>query len=303
MKLRLTRAIAMTIATGALAPSAKASPAGAPPQPAAVTFDSPGVTDLSAARRWKLPAGRPVLPTAPLSADAAREILAAGTVQEDSPAQFQNAGAAGASGQEKALVAKEGGAVKRQGKDLVITPRSGAPLLFRSFEKPATAKAEGDSARCVYAGRWWKGALHRVLIDFGHDSPGSFLVSAETGKVAFVHEGGDFVVLAPDGERLALFNDLNAPITLLVASLPAAGAAPEVVCRVAGKGSAKLALKGWKDAGTVDFVLGLGAKGDEKIPLRLERTAGAWRLLAPDPGRMALPDGLGCFAGKPDGGI
>ena len=273
--------------------------AGAPPQPVAVAFGSPGVADLSAARRWKLPEGRPSLPTAPLAPGAAREILAARPVQEDSPAQLRNDGAAAAAGAEKALLAKEGGAVKRQGKELAITPRSGAPLLFRSFERPATKTAEGDSTRYAYAGRWSKGALHRVLVDFGHDSPGSFLVSAETGKAAFVHEGGDLVVLAPDGERLVLFNDLNAPITLLVASLPAAGAAPEVVCRVAGKGRAKIALKGWQGPGTIDFVLGLGAQGDEKVPLRLEREGGAWRLLAPDPARLALPDGFACFAAPP----
>ena len=138
---------------GPLLLSAATVLAGAPPQPAAVSFGSPGVADLSAARRWKLPAGQASLPIATLAPDTAREILAARPVQEDSPAQLQNSGAAEAAGQEKTLLAKEGGAVKRQGKDLVITPRSGAPLLFRSFEKPATKLAEGDLARYAYAGR------------------------------------------------------------------------------------------------------------------------------------------------------
>ena len=283
---------------GALLLAPALAGAAGPPKPVGVAFDSPGVVDLSGARSWKVPAGLPALPVAALAAEGAREILSAKPVDQDSPAQLQNPGAAEAAKGEKTLLEKEGGAVKRQGKDLVVTPGSGPPLLFRSFTKPETRNAEGDSARYAYAGRFAKGALHRVLVDFGHDAPGSFLVSAETGKTAFVHEGGDFVVLAPDGERLVLFNDLNAPITLLVASLPAAGAAPEVVCRVGGKGRAMIALKGWRSAESVDFVLGLGEKGDEKVPLRLEKGAAGWRVLTPDPRRLAAPDGLDCRAGS-----
>jgi hypothetical protein len=292
-------AILIAFALAPLLLSAATGLAGPPRQPVVVTFDSPAVTDLSGARRWKLPSGQPSIPAAVLAPDAAHEILAARPVTEDSPAQLQNAGAAEAARSEKALLAKEPGSVTRQGKDLVVTPRTGPPLLFRSFSKPATMDAEGDSAHYAYAGRMLKGTLHRVLVDFGHDSPGSFLVSAETGKAAFVHDGGDFVALSPGGERLVLFNDLNPPITFVVASLPEAGAVTEVVCRLGEKGRGTIVLKGWRGADSVDLVLGIGKTDPELIPLRLEKRATGWQLLVPDPRRLALPDAVSCYMGMP----
>jgi hypothetical protein len=261
-------------------------------------FDSPTVLNLSQARDWKLPSG-PEMTPGKLPTDTAKAILEAKPVPDDAPGRLQNDGAGAALQGEKALLAREGIAVSRQGKELILTPKSGPAALFRDFQKPETKNTEGDSARHAYAGRIGQGALHRILVDFGHDAPGSFLVSAETGKAAFVHDAGDVVVLSRGGERLVLFNDLNAPITFVVGGLPASGAAPEVVCRLGEKGRGTIALKGWRGADSVDLVLGMGKSDQELIPLRLEKGPAGWQLLVPDPRRMALPDAVRCYTGKP----
>ena len=261
-------------------------------------FDSPAVLNLSAARRWKLPAG-PELSPGYLPPDAAKAILAAKPVPEGAPGRLRNDGAEAAAKSEKALLAREGSAVTHPGKDVMIVPNSGSAVLFHDFQKAGTRDSEGDSARHAYAGRIGQGGLHRVLVDFGHDAPGSFLVSAETGKAAFVHDGGDVAVLSPGGERLVLFNDLNPPITFVVAGLPSSGAAPEVVCRLGEKGRGTIALTGWHGADSVDLVLGIGKPDPELIPMRLEKGAAGWKLLVPDPRRLALPDAVRCYAPKP----
>jgi hypothetical protein len=266
-------------------------------KPVRVRFDSPGVLDLSSARRWSLPTDRAPVPVEVLPEDAARRILAAAPLDQDTPPRLLNDGAKAALPKEKGLLASAKGEVRRQGPDLVVVPRSGPPLLFHDFSIQETKTREGDFQRHAYAGRLDRSPLHRVLTDFGHDAPGSFLVSPENGSVAFVHDGGELVAVSPGGERLFEANDLNAPITLVVAALPVTGATVDVVCRVGGTGRATLAAKGWAKDSAFELVLGLGDQGAEKIPVRLERTASGWRQLVPDPRRFAAPDGLACLAG------
>jgi len=169
---------------------------------------------------------------------------------------------------EPALLAKEAGAVTRSGKKLVVAPRAGRGVLFESRKLAATKTADGDSTTFAYLGRLGTGALHRVQASFEHDAPGSYLVSPEDGHAMFVHEGSDHVVLSPGRERLVLFNDVNMPLTVVVASLAAGGPKLELFCRAPGE-KTKAELKGWKGAETVDLVV-------DDVPVRLSRAASGW---------------------------
>jgi len=261
------------------------------PKPAAPgSPGGPGLVDLAAPWGWTLPSTGAALPAEALAAEAAREILAAPALGEDAAAQLPSAliqGIEAAKRAEGPLLRAEKGSVRRDGKRLVITPRSGRPVLFQDQRVPETRTADGDRTDYAYTGRLGIGSLHRVETSFGHDAPGSYLVSPADGRTIFVHEGSDHVVLSPGKERLVVFNDLNGPLTVALVSLGAGGPALEAVCRAGTDGRSSAELKGWKSSETVDLVLLLGERGhEERIPVRLSRQGSAWRVAAPDASRV-----------------
>ncbi len=297
----LAAALAAVLAAAFAAPGAAGSAAAAPPRPPVrpESLGEPAFTDLSGARWRKLPADLPRLAAVPLAADAAREILAAPAAGEDSKLQLRvQDDATAPSRKEKPLLAAEAGRVQRNGGRLVVTPAAGPPLLFQDVHRPGTKDADPDGTTYSYAGRLGAGRYFRVLAQFEHDAPGSYLVNPANGHAAFIHEYDDDVFLSPDGGHLLSWNSLNPPFTLAVASTGAAGPSFEALCRLGGKGVGSAEMKRWRGDGSVDLVLVEGeGKAATRVPLRLARTATGWQVEAPDLARLAAPDGFACFAG------
>lgn len=283
-------------------PQARSLRAAGSPRPVAPwNLGPPAYLDLAGARSRPVPADRAPVATVPLAQAAADEVLSAPGLAGESPAELRNRGDFDPPRKaEKALLAREGAAVRRTGKRLVVTPASGPPLLFEDVHLPARPDADPDGTSYGYAGRVGAGRLHRVVVSFEHDSPGSYLVDPASGRTAFVHEFDDAVVLSPGEKRLVLFNPLNPPFTLVVASISAGGPELELLCRAGGDGRGSAEMKRWTDDATADLVLVLGKKEKaERVPVRLRRTSSGWLVETPDPGRLTRPDGFACFAPQP----
>jgi len=278
----------------AILPSTAAEPAKqiAPAAPGA--RGGPRHDDVAAPWGWKLPPDLTPIGTVPLSAEVAKEILDASSHAANSPSHLQplpsEDRAATARTEQRHLV-KEGSAVRRKGGELVVRPRSGRPVAFRNRRVPATRNRDGDGTAYVYAGRVGAGGLHRIEARFEHDAPGSFLLSPITGRSLFVHEGSDDVALSPDGARLVVYNELNSPHTVVVASLAASGPNVELVCRSREK--AAMEMKGWHGPNAVDLVRRVGNEATAaRVPVRLERSESGWHVGASGPSAS-----FSCFAG------
>jgi hypothetical protein len=259
-------------------------------KPVDVTSKTAHVLDLAVPWTLPRPSGAVAAPTT-LSPSDASAILAAPALDMEGTGQLRWIEGRKDSDEKKALAAEKGG-VTRNGASLVVTPSSGAPVLFEDRKTPATKTADGDELTYAYQGRYGKGRLHRVTASFQHDSPGSYLVSPASGRTMFVHEGSDHVVLAPEGAHLAVFNEDNGPLTLVVASVADGGPSVELVCRAKAEGKdSKVALKGWHGADALDLVLG-------EVPVRIARSGSAWTFAAPDPARLAGADGFACASAK-----
>lgn len=170
--------------------------------------------DLAAPWTWKLPPDRPAIPTATLASGAAKEILAAPALEEDSPWQLRyslSGDLKAIAREEEGRITAEKGAVRRAGGGLVVAPRSGPQILCLNRRILPTKKREGEETRYVYGGRIGTGSLFRIETSFEHAAPGSYLVSSLDGRSIFVHEGSDHVTLSPDGTRILAFNALNPP--------------------------------------------------------------------------------------------
>jgi hypothetical protein len=254
-------------------------------------FDSPGVLDL--AERTQQVAGAVVPVTALVPAEI-EKILAAPTFSEEQPSLSFSDDVYGctkpsrdcALAHERKLIGASD-AVKREDKRLTIAPASAAPAIFLDWEMPTTRIADGDEETHWYLGTLQGSAYHRVEVQFGHDAPGNFLINPASGKAAFVHNGSDVVVPAPDGMYLLTFNTLNPPLSVRVAALDATGPSLALQCEV-GKGNDRVAgrFKGWHDARSFDLVLQIPAarsKLMQAIAARVTLHDGAWSIAASEP--------------------
>jgi len=269
-----------------------------------VRFDSPGVLDL-ADRALKVENGADVR-VVELAAGDAEDIFAAAAIDEDKPAlRFSDDEYActkpsrGCSREhERRLVEAAGATVVRDGMRLTIKPASGAPVTFIDWKQPAGKSADGDEEAHWYLGRLADSFYERVEVQFGHDAPGTFLVSSQSGKTLFVHNGSDLVVPSPDAKRLVTWNALNPPLSIRVGALDAAGPRLDLQCEAAAGGKPLTAVfKGWHDATAFDAVLefGMPGKAMPRTAVRLGLKAGTWQMQASDPARVA-GSGFSCHA-------
>lgn len=279
-----------------------ASSVAAPPDDG-LRFDSPRVVDLSSRVRELDTADVPIVALAP---DAEAAILAVPALAEGDPSlpfasdALHCADDARCAAQAEArLIDAEHGLVTRDGGTLRIAPPHGTPLRFVDYAIKATRSADGDGARHRFLGRIANTGLLHVAIDFAHDSPGAFLIGADNGKVAFVHNGGDVAALSPGGGRIAVLNSLNAPAAVAIADLDAEGPSLALACRARAAGSRVVAdAKGWRDPNGFDIVLKrTDADGKPQLlPLRLARDGGHWRVMARDTAAPAAFDDFSCRA-------
>jgi hypothetical protein len=251
-----------------------------------VRFDSPQVLDLAVVPEKF--AGE-VLPVAALLVTEADSMLQAASSEWLSDIEDPSNCAAAqdcGGGTEPEAVAAEASHVERVGPRLRIVPAQGDPVMFVDWSQPATSEADGDEEGHIYRGRLPGSGYHRVVVEFGHDAPGSFLVNPANGRIAFVHEGADAVVPAPDGLHLVTFNADNPPLSLRVAALDASGPTLELSCVAqATEPRAEPALLGWRDARSFGLTVDFG--DDEREILRFSREGAAWSVAASDPARLA----------------
>lgn len=263
-------------------------------------FDSAGVLDL-AERTQQVANGRPV-PVVVLEAAAAKAVFAAKIQDEDQVAlRFSDdeyacrpPSPACTTTQEARLIDAGGGAVRREGKRLTIASPATAAALFFDWNMAATKSADGDSATHAYLGILPGSGYHRVEVQFGHDAPGNFLVNPGNARVAFVHNGSDVAVPAPDGLHLVTFNTMNPPLTLRVAALDATGPRLALTCAVKPDSPATAQFRGWRDAHGFDLtLLPAGSGGEEVVAMRLALDAHGWKVATAHPERMATT-GFAC---------
>jgi hypothetical protein len=268
-------------------------------------FDSPGVLDL--AERTQEIAGGSAVPVVPLPEADANAIIAAPSLGEEHPSlRFSDEEYACSPpsrkcsrAHERALIEASGGAARRDGSHLVILSSAGAAADFVDWSMATTKSADGDEATHAYLGRLGGSGYHRVEVQFGHDAPGNFLVNPENGKIAFVHNGSDVVVPAPDGLRLVAFNAMNPPLSLRVAVLDATGPRLALTCTVNRDSAATAQFKGWHDAHGFDLaLLAAGAGGEESVPLRISHDARGWSVAASDFRRVSA-SGFSCSQTPP----
>ena len=284
---------------GVLCLSAFAGTAIAAPPSAGLAFDSARVVNLSSRTR---DVDAPDAPIAALAADVAATIAAAPALDDGDPALTFSTDAYGcgdapcADRAERALIDADRTLVARTGATLTITPAHGEPLRFVDRSIAATKHADGDGVRHRYLGRVGAARLARVEVQFEHDAPGTFLVGADGGEVAFVHNGGDVTALAPDTRRIAVMNTLNAPAAIAIADLGDDGPRLALDCGARERGANVVATaKGWRDANTFDVVLtDRGAAQKPTLALRLERVDDAWRVATADAAAPARFGGFSC---------
>jgi hypothetical protein len=222
-----------------------------------VRFDSPGVLDLSAhTLDVKLDGA---LDIAPLGADEAARIAAAPTLTDDDKAILslsddvygcETPAPSCSSAGDKKKMAEAGGRVKREGQTL----RVGA-ATFADWKQPETKTADGDSEKHWYLGTLKGSGYDRVEVEFGHDSPGNFLINPANGKVAFVHNGSDVVALSPDGKFMLTYDQSNTPLSIRIAALDADGPTLAVLCSGDSDANTHVEFRGWRDATHVDLAV------------------------------------------------
>jgi hypothetical protein len=184
-----------------------------------LNFDSPGVLNLSlrpSHRVGKKLALEPLAPSEAAEILAARKVEADPNLLDDVMQKFD----CGKQGEdcEAKRIAASGGAVQRRGGRLEISSEAGPPLWFGNVDSRTPKQRDRDAFLFTYWGRLQGSGYHRVQEEFSEDSPGSFLVNARNGKVAFVHQYDDVVVVAPGGAHLVAVNYLNLPFVVRVAA-------------------------------------------------------------------------------------
>jgi hypothetical protein len=253
-----------------------------------VRFDSPGVLDL-AQRSLRL---NNAVSMTVLDAQDQKRILAEPTLDEaHATLEFSQDLFGCKAEDDKACLRKHEqslspSAVVRSGRKLTVSTADGARSVFVDWSMPESKTADGDAETHWYLGTLTGSGYHRVEVQFGHDSPGSFLVNPQSGKIAFVHNGSDIVALAPDGKHLLTFNAENPPLSLRVAALDATGPRLVLECSAAAHDDKTAArFKGWRDAQTFDSVL---TGGSASIALRAHSAGDTWNLVSDPQGLAAL---------------
>ncbi len=255
-------------------------------------FDSPGVLDISADKVSML--GSP-LSVAALAAADASSITAAPKLSDDASTLPFSSEMFGCGVKATDCVAKNeakriadsGGVVKRDDKRLTITPSKGSPAVFADWKDIVTKSIDGESEVHWYLGALKGSGYQRVEVQFFHDSPGSFLINPANGKSLFVHNGSDVSSLSPDGQFLLNYDELNAPLTLRIASLDANGPAMTLQCKgpTADEGP-HFEFKGWHDATSADLGL-VGQAARSKLAhaaaVRLRHSAAGWEIATDHP--------------------
>jgi len=269
-------------------------------------FDSPGVLDISADKISML--GSP-LSVAALDAADASSITAAPKLSDDASTLPFSSDVFGCGVKATDCVAKNeakriadsGGMAKRDDKRLTITPSKGSPVVFADWKDIVTKSIDGDGETHWYLGALKSGGYQRVEVQFFHDSPGSFLINPANGKSLFVHNGSDVSSLSPDGQFLLNYDELNAPLTLRIASLDANGPAMTLQCKgpTADEGP-HFEFKGWHDAASVDLAL-VGQAARSKMAhataVRLRRSAAGWEIATDHP-EILKEAGFSCEQAK-----
>jgi hypothetical protein len=259
-----------------------------------VQFDSPQVLDLSA---WSAKPEGSIVPVAVLAASEVEKIYGQTSIDEqtgwlkfsDDVYACKDSNACSQQ-HEHQLVATENGSVLRRGRQLSILPAKGSPIVFSDWQTPATRSADGDGESHWYLGRLAGSGYHRVEVQFGHDSPGNFLINPISGKTAFVHNGGDLVEASPDGLHLVTFNADNPPVSIRVAALDGSGPRFELIC-AASKSDDNIvpAFSGWHVAQAFDITLnGRGANNqlEHRAALRFTLAGTGWTVAASDQSQL-----------------
>ena len=254
-------------------------------------FDSPGVLDISA-EKVSL-SGSPVSVAALDGADAS-SIAAAPKLSDDASTLPFSSDVFGCGPKATDCVAKNeakriadsGGMAKRDDKRLTITPLKGSPVVFADWKDIVTKSIDGDGETHWYIGAL-KGGYQRVEVQFFHDSPGSFLINPANGKSLFVHNGSDVSSLSPDGQFLLNYDELNAPLTVRIASLDANGPAMSLQCKGPSKDDGPhFEFKDWHDAASVDLAL-VGQAAHSQLAhataVRLRHSAAGWEIATDHP--------------------
>ncbi len=269
-------------------------------------FDSPGVLDISA--ETVRMSGSPVAVVA-LDAAEASSIAAAPKLSDDASTLPFSGDVFGCGAKatdcftknETKHIAESGGAVKREDKRLTITPLKGSPVVFADWKDIVTKSVDGDGETHWYIGALKGNAYQRVEVQFFHDSPGSFLTNPANGKSLFVHNGSDVSSLSPDGQLLLNYDELNAPLTVRVASLGTDGPAMTLQCKgpTADEGP-HFEFKGWHDATSLDLAL-VGQAAKSKLAhataVRLHKTATGWDVATDRPEELKAV-GFSCEQAK-----
>lgn len=198
----------------------------------------------------------------------------------------------GARREEALRIAASAGAAARRQTTLAITPQLGEPLAFTDWQQAEAAQREGDERYYHYAGTLAGGAYHRVEVHYGHDAPGSYLVSARSGALAYLHNGGQVGAIAPDGAHVLSFETLNAPHRLRLAALSAEGPRLVLDCEFdAPPEGLRASACGWLDATRVE--LAWTPKHGSAVPYLLLLRDGRWQFsIGADP----APVGVHCRA-------
>jgi hypothetical protein len=255
-------------------------------------FDSPGVLDVSAEKVSM--SGSPVS-VAALDTAEASSITAAPKLSDDASTLPFSSDLFGCGAKatdcvtknEAKRIADSGGAAKRDDKHLTITPSKGSPVVFADWKDIVTKSIDGDGETHWYLGALEGSGYQRVEVQFFHDSPGSFLTNPANGKSLFVHNGSDVSSLSPDGQFLLDYDELNAPLTVRIASLDANGPAMTLQCKgpTADEGP-HFEFKGWHDAESVDLAL-VGHAARSRLAhataVRLRHSAAGWEIATDHP--------------------
>ena len=269
-------------------------------------FDSPGVLDISA--ETVRMSGSSVS-VASLDAADASSIAAAPKLSDDASTLPFSSDVFGCSAKATDCVAKNeakrladsGGAAKREDKRLTITPSKGSPVVFADWKDIVTKSVDGDGETHWYLGALKGSGYQRVEVQFFHDSPGSFLINPANGKSLFVHNGSDVSSPSPDGKFLLNYDELNAPLTVRIASLDADGPAMTLQCKgpTADEGP-HFEFKGWHDATSLDLgLVGQAAKSKlaHATAVRLRRTVAGWDVATDHPEELKSA-GFSCQQAK-----
>lgn len=204
---------------------------------------------------------------------------------------------------DKILVSRYRETVSRLGKTLTIVRQNGSPLKFRDWFEAASKTREGDGASFRYAGILPKSNFHQIDVHYEHDSPGSFFVSAGSGKIMYAHTGSDLVSISKNGQKLLVMNDgLNPPFGIIVSALAEDGHGVELACSGPANKKPRIIpfFKGWHIDPYTGFNVVLLVETDEQgtyeaIPVRFSKKNSEWHVYAPNPQRFVQLVSLSCW--------